>query len=868
MFTWNFQYISKRKLKETFEQLKVREETGDILVRIHTSMHNAEEAVDLAGFIKELIPGCHIFGTSSSETIYWGKLMKDQCVISLTLADRGSIRTGMVDAFGEDGSPRSPGDILKDTGNIVSSDTKLLLTFSSSRYRFIGDYVDRSNDVFPGVLMTGGVAARSPIIRGAGGQYGFVFDENGWSDRAFITAAFSGHDLECQCSFVSGAEAGGADLQVTKAFGPVILEINGREASEVLLEECGEDIRDNREISELLPFVLKSGETIPVVLFYYTDKSIDELYSPGELGISEVFGDGENVDISEKRDLVVATHSIPEGTVLRRSFIYDRKIISDNKGLYRWAENFDKDETIIAFSCFTRNNIYPNSVKWELSAYENTNICGCITDGEISSFEGKNVYLNTSFTLTALGENSYPQGYNPYAFYQAERLVDDNSVLQEYIMKEEDMMVSEENGIPNGLRRFVSDCSKKIFDVGDEDIPNASAMNMDIDTKGYDRMCIINVLENSDMPVVFSDHMIEKTYHHYINKCLAFAKQKKYRMYVVDKWKIAIGQPSFMVTLRKFTDDMRQLQKELFDHSDEYISIVPIFCVINGCTVSNLNMRYYTARAEMEKRNERFHVSDATLTTGTDEEAIRHRYHMVNVINYAITNNKVIPYYQGIYDNHENRIHHFESLMRLQDEAGNIYNPGNFLDVARSYGILYDLISRQMINCVFDRFENECGISVSINLGIRDIKNSETSDLIFDRLMRVRDPGCFVFEILENEDIEDYDDMVSFVDRIHEFGGKISIDDFGSGFSNLRHITGIHSDYVKIDGSLVRECCENKETENLIALIADWKRLNDKKIEIVAEFVENEGIQDIMIKYGIDYSQGYYFSVPSRKLVM
>ena len=86
----------------------------------------------------------------------------------------------------------------------------------------------------------------------------------------------------------------------------------------------------------------------------------------------------------------------------------------------------------------------------------------------------------------------------------------------------------------------------------------------------------------------------------------------------------------------------------------------------------------------------------------------------------------------------------------------------------------------------------------------------------FSRLQR--HPENFVFEILENEDIDDYDEMINFVDKIHSLGAQISIDDFGSGFSNLQHIASIHSDYLKIDGSIVRKCCEDKEAENLIAL--------------------------------------------------
>ena len=155
---------------------------------------------------------------------------------------------------------------------------------------------------------------------------------------------------------------------------------------------------------------------------------------------------------------------------------------------------------------------------------------------------------------------------------------------------------------------------------------------------------------------------------------------------------------------------------------------------------------------------------------------------------------------------------------------------------------------------------------MSLNLGIRDIKNREIVDYIYDSLSTAPHPENYVFEILENEDIDDYDVLVDFVDRIHELGGKISIDDFGSGYSNLQHIASIHSDFIKIDGSIVKRCCENPESERLIAMIVGWKKLSSRQVGIIAEFVENGEIQEKLLTYGIDFSQGYLFSKPSPEL--
>lgn len=93
VFTWNFQYISKARLAEAFQQLMLDPKTGDILIRIHTAIHQADEAVDLAKFIKTQVPEAHIFGTSTSAVISWGRLSGNQCVISVTQMSEGSIRS-------------------------------------------------------------------------------------------------------------------------------------------------------------------------------------------------------------------------------------------------------------------------------------------------------------------------------------------------------------------------------------------------------------------------------------------------------------------------------------------------------------------------------------------------------------------------------------------------------------------------------------------------------------------------------------------------------------------------------------------------------------------------------------------------------
>ena len=127
MFTWNFQYVSRARLAETFNQLSLNSQRGDILIRIHTAIHTKEESVELAGFIKEQVPGAHIFGTSTSAVIIDGKMIPSQCVISVTQMTHGGIYTAILPTFDKNDEPLPVERLCMDVReNAAGVDTKLI----------------------------------------------------------------------------------------------------------------------------------------------------------------------------------------------------------------------------------------------------------------------------------------------------------------------------------------------------------------------------------------------------------------------------------------------------------------------------------------------------------------------------------------------------------------------------------------------------------------------------------------------------------------------------------------------------------------------------------------------------------------------
>ena len=672
MFTWNFQYISKARLSETLRQLNLSSKKGDILIRIHTAIHLADEAVDLAKFIKGIVPEAVIFGTSTSAVINWGRYAQNQCVVSVTIMDEGRIRSDMLSfTDGESGMAMPPkllcGQIKQE---LLSDDTKLLLTVIAGRYMDMYTFVDKYNDTFPGIPMIGGVASRPQTSQDDSVKNGYVFNENGWSDHAILLAAFSGTELESFVSYASGVQVIGEESEITDTFQSAILKINDNDALDTFQLGLNNILKEHPKLVTLFPYVFSDTEEIPILIHFNENTTLQEMFPKNDPQNAQEYAIREDLDTAERRDYLRADYSIRPGRKVRRAFIYDGKIVADNRGLFRRIENFEKAETIFAYTGLARSLFYTNCVKWELSAYENSNACGCVMAGEIAFVNGRNTFANSTFVVSVMGEKPFTQEFNPYAFTHTESLMEDNEVLLNFLMEVEGKLEAH-SGMENAdrLRAFVQDCERKLLYSENEEVPNEAAMNMDIKLRGYDRVCIITVMEKAEMESVFSEHLIDLTYKNYVGKCLNYARSKKYHAYVLDGWQVAIAEPSYRVSLSTFQKDMETLQKELFEYSEDFIAIVPIFCVIDGCTTENLWPTYNSSRVFMMNKNMQFYVCDASLEDNIDEESIRERYHMINVINYAIANDKVIPYFQGIYDNKEKRILHYESLMRLMDEA-------------------------------------------------------------------------------------------------------------------------------------------------------------------------------------------------------
>jgi len=235
----------------------------------------------------------------------------------------------------------------------------------------------------------------------------------------------------------------------------------------------------------------------------------------------------------------------------------------------------------------------------------------------------------------------------------------------------------------------------------------------------------------------------------------------------------------------------------------------------------------------------------------------------IKKIEQAIKDDRIIPFYQPIVDNRTNTIQKYESLVRMIDKDGKVISPFFFLEIAKKSN-LYHNITKIMIQKSFEKFQKYPNLEFSINLTAEDIKNSETVQYIFDKLKSYRYTHRIIFEIVESEEIDNYDAIKEFVAEVKRYGVKIAIDDFGSGFSSFERILKLKPDYIKIDGSIIKNIDQNLEARVITNAIVAFS--HNLKLKVVAEYIHSKEIFHLVKQLGCDYSQGFYLGEPSPKL--
>ncbi|MBU1217830.1 EAL domain-containing protein [bacterium] len=275
----------------------------------------------------------------------------------------------------------------------------------------------------------------------------------------------------------------------------------------------------------------------------------------------------------------------------------------------------------------------------------------------------------------------------------------------------------------------------------------------------------------------------------------------------------------------------------------------------NSSLLSTANMAVKIARRE--SKNIVYYNNALSLNKEYENNIL-----WIKKIKDAIKNDRIVMFYQEIVDNKNSIIKKYETLIRLVDEDGNVITPYFFLEIAKK-AKLYNELTKIVIRKSFAAFENN-EHEFSVNITIDDIINEDTRDFIYTYIQNNSVANRVTFEIVESENIENFETIERFINVVKSFGCKIAIDDFGTGYSNFEYLMRLQADFIKIDGSIIKEILHDKKSALITSVIVAFAK--EMGIQVIGEFVENKEINDKLIQLGVNKSQGYYFHKPSATL--
>ncbi len=401
-------------------------------------------------------------------------------------------------------------------------------------------------------------------------------------------------------------------------------------------------------------------------------------------------------------------------------------------------------------------------------------------------------------------------------------------------------------------------CELKYVDP-DYNLPNRHQFKLDAESLKFTKICMTEVVNADMMIATFGEDRYANGCRDVLlsisNALVTLCLDDKIALYSYNykNFLLAAGDSisdnDFKTIMRSFYDEFERATSEKTE-----LSGISRFVLVFGGT--DLIDHAKSALYSNKKSQTNFIISSNEKEIMQEE--IQKSVKMFDLLNYAITSDKIVPYYQGIHNNKLNATTKYEALMRIFDAEGNIYNPSKFLDTAKQFK-LYTTISKILINKALNDFENRQS-ELSINISLYDVEQKGFVNWFFNRLESFPDPSRLTLEFVETENYNKGNELYLFLNKAREFGCKIAVDDFGVGFATYTSIISLRPEIIKIDGDIVSNINFSEDNKIILESICYMAKLINATT--VAEFVESESIQKTVVEEHIDYSQGYYFSKP------
>jgi len=229
----------------------------------------------------------------------------------------------------------------------------------------------------------------------------------------------------------------------------------------------------------------------------------------------------------------------------------------------------------------------------------------------------------------------------------------------------------------------------------------------------------------------------------------------------------------------------------------------------------------------------------------------------------ALDEDRLALAYQPVVSRRTKEVSYYETLLRLYDEKGGLVPAAEFIPIAESLGHIRHLDLRALEIAVGD-LVNHPHIRLALNVSSLTIADRSWLRHLFGLVKGRHDvANRLTIEITETTAMEDLQTSAQFVSDSREMGCRVSLDDFGSGYTSFQHMKTMSLDVVKIDGSFVKDVAKNPENQLFVSTLLGLAR--GFGLETVAECVETAEEAQILIDKGVDYLQGWYYGRPEME---
>lgn len=808
-------------------------DTDKTLIQIFSAYADKQKIELLQDFFKKNFPHASLIGSTTDGIVDGTTLYNDTKSLAVfSYFENSEIEVGLSE-FTQECDSFCCGKTL--AYSLVKKDTKVIIAFGDGLHLNGEEFVNGVSHIAPDVVLSGGLAGDNGKM-----QNTYVFDKKRILDAGVVAVALHSTTLHVTTKYSFDWTALGKKLKVTKAIKNRVYEIDGMTTVDIYAKYFG------HEVANQLPQV---GIEFPLIF---------------EQNGVEI---GRAVLLKHNDGSLSFAGNIPEGTFVRFGVgNVERVLQSIHYNIDKLTQEMQyESESIFLYSCMARRRFLKEDASDELEVLKQLGpVFGFYTYGEFYHNQNSNQLLNETMTLLSLSESKNI----------SKKQFQDLFTEKKHIIRAEHAVANLANTVSNELEELNANLEAKVEESAAfiykqayydklTKLPNRLSLIKNINHDIGKTILLINIDDFTTINDFYGYTTGDKLLQH-----LATLLQKKFKDKSAQIYKLPTDEFAITIDLFRNSDMIESSIKkvlELIENEKFSINgdIIDFTVTISAATANKEKVGLANAdmTLKLAKKNKKEYMifqEDLKLS-----EQYADNISMARMVKEAIYQDRIIPYFQPIYDMKTLQIAKYEALVRLQMTTGEIISPFKFLNISQKIKV-YPKITEIMVSKTFKLMRAK-GVDCTINLDFEDIYNPKTKKMLFDNIKSFNIANQLTIEILENQQMSDEEQFNNFIEEVRQLGVKIAIDDFGSGFANFEHIAKIHSDFIKIDGSLIKNIDKDDNARLIVETIVVFA--NKLKQKTVAEFVHSKEVYDIVKEIGVDYIQGYYFAEPQAEFI-